>query len=120
MKFDELFQKEGRTGRFFPHLDFGGKFTLSIQAGEYWYSTPRKFLDDATQYTDWEMAFFTEDGLKNPLHLKDLPEGVKEVLRGVFTENDTVAAYAEKYKVQEIFDLMRESFGDPRVVKPHL
>jgi hypothetical protein len=39
-----------------------GNFSLSVIAGEYYYSTPRTDLDDVNDYTKFELAIFSKEG----------------------------------------------------------
>ena len=59
-------------GAHFPHVQVGG-FTLSVQAGNYLYSSPRVDLDTLGEYEQVEIAIFRGDSFFNPL--QELPDG---------------------------------------------
>lgn len=46
---------------FFSHLIRTSEYALSVQASEYTYCTPRRNLDDLTDYTHMEMAVMYSD-----------------------------------------------------------
>ena len=50
----------------FPHVQVG-EFTLSVQAGNYLYSSPRAELDTLGEYEEVEVAIFLKGSFFNPL-----------------------------------------------------
>ena len=56
--FREHFNKTGRTeGGHLPKLTLADGTTLSVQASEFNYSTPRKSILENTLYVEWEIGF---------------------------------------------------------------
>jgi hypothetical protein len=61
MKFKDLEFKKQTHGGIGTSVDFGG-ITVSIQAGNFVYSTPREDLLDSSQYSSFEVAIFDKEG----------------------------------------------------------
>ena len=61
MKFKDLKFKKQRHGGIGTIVKFKD-IVVSIQAGEFVYSNPRKDLLDSSQYTSFEVAIFDKDG----------------------------------------------------------
>ena len=61
MKFKDLKFKKQRRGGIGTTVELKD-IVVSIQAGEFVYSNPRKDLLDSSQYTSFEVAIFDKDG----------------------------------------------------------
>jgi len=83
-----------------------GDWTMSVQAGQGVYSTPRERRDDPREYSAFEVALFHgESGAESPPEGAPCPEGQWEF--------DSVGAYLEVEEVQALFDWFRMHDGEP-------
>lgn len=81
----------------------GNGFELSVQAGEYHYSTPR--IDNAGRenYTAWEIAIFENDEWVVPINDKRFTSIAEHFDTSGIT---AVAAYVPTANVQEIYEML--------------
>lgn len=92
--------------RKFRPLPFGTGHALSVQANKGVYCTPRKTLDDLSNYSAWEIAYLY-NGLAHPSDVPDIE--FEEEWLGYW--DSQVAAYVPTAIVQEIYEYLCDVFG---------
>lgn len=111
-------------GNVIRHFNFG-KYNLSIQGGEGKYSSPRENLPKLSQYQEFEIGILdNEKKTLVPLYSTDYDDegnyqknivGPKDLIDmphyNYWKSDETVAPYASKDEVKQIFDFFRGKFG---------
>jgi len=97
-----------RNGGWQFHPLVVGKFTLSIQASNSHYCTPRQELLNAGDYSAFEVAIFEGDSWINPTNDERF-ESLESDLKGRWDSSEhSVGAYIPAELVQRLYDLCEE------------
>lgn len=98
-----LRRREGSPNHYAKLPTAEGGYSVSIQASDFAYSTPRMNGLSPEEYTNWEVALFDSDGnWVQPRDLVPVPKWAKEWEDG----GNAVAGYLPTELVQEIFEEM--------------